>query len=254
MKSFLNLFKTNTMFYTEPNPLETELNQLSLSEQMVLIQNPHRNKKLYNYLIAKQASSQESFNTIMPNLFLGNRQAGYRKFEKILGKQSVVKFNSVVTVFREHTINEYHTRSGDLNERYNPTMPIPLYNALNGNEHFYHFPLDDIALDANMLNSALYQLLAELDQAIQFITHRLALDEKVLVHCNQGASRSTTVVVAYLMKKQRLSLDEAVNHVKHCRPCVDISNFLRLLKAYEKNFHLIENTQENKTTIHQLSH
>jgi len=252
MKSFLNLFKTNVVFYTEPNPLEMELNQLSLSEQMILMQNPHRNKKLYNYLLAKQASSQESFNAIMPNLFLGNRQAGYRTFEKILGKQSTVKFNSVVTVFRENTINEYHTRADDLNEHHDETMPVPLYPALKENEHFCHFPLDDIALDDNVDDSSFYQLLAELDQTVQFITHRLALDENVLVHCNQGASRSATIVVAYLMKAQHLPLEEAINHVKHCRPCVDVSNF-KLLKVYEQNLQLTKESQEEKITIPQAS-
>jgi len=120
-------------------------------------------------------------------------------------------------------------------------------------EHFYHFPLDDIALDANMLDSSFYQLLADLDQTVQFITHRLALDENVLVHCNQGASRSATIVVAYLMKAQHLPLEEAINHVKHCRPCVDVSNFIKLLEVYEQNLQLTKESQEEKTTISQPS-
>ena len=56
----------------------------------------------------------------------------------------------------------------------------------------------------------------------------------VLVHCHKGVSRSSTFVIGYLMKKNAMSLDEALDYVKSIRPIV-MPNlaFIAQLKAYE---------------------
>lgn len=56
----------------------------------------------------------------------------------------------------------------------------------------------------------------------------------VLVHCHKGVSRSSTFVIGYLMKKNGMSLDEALEYVKSIRPIV-MPNlaFIAQLKAYE---------------------
>jgi len=52
----------------------------------------------------------------------------------------------------------------------------------------------------------------------------------VLVHCLAGISRSVTVTVAYLMHALDLSLSDAYDHVKRCKP--DVSpNFKRALRS-----------------------
>ena len=65
-------------------------------------------------------------------------------------------------------------------------------------------------------------------------------DEKVLVHCMAGASRSATIVIAYLMWSQKKSLHECLNFVKEKRFNVFPNpSFLYQLKLFEKE--LIKN-------------
>ncbi|CAM9948196.1 unnamed protein product [Heterosigma akashiwo] len=40
----------------------------------------------------------------------------------------------------------------------------------------------------------------------------------VLVHCNQGVSRSCSMVIGYLMKRQGMTYDEALAYVRERRP------------------------------------
>ena len=57
----------------------------------------------------------------------------------------------------------------------------------------------------------------------------------VLVHCMQGVSRSTTVVLAYLMRHQGMRLEEALALAKEKRPRVQPNQgFLDQLKRYEE--------------------
>lgn len=52
---------------------------------------------------------------------------------------------------------------------------------------------------------------------------------KVLVHCIMGVSRSSTLVLSYLMLHQRLTLRAAIQQVIQRRPIYPNRNFLGLL-------------------------
>jgi len=57
----------------------------------------------------------------------------------------------------------------------------------------------------------------------------------VLVHCAQGASRSPTVVCAYLMLKHRWDMQRAYAHVQKARPIVRINpGFKAQLQRFQK--------------------
>jgi len=67
--------------------------------------------------------------------------------------------------------------------------------------------IDDSFYEAN-------KMLQNLPQCINFIDNELKKGYKVLVHCNGGISRSASVIIGYLMKKNQISYEEAFQIVK----------------------------------------
>lgn len=60
------------------------------------------------------------------------------------------------------------------------------------------------------------------------------LGKKVLVHCKMGISRSAATVTAFAMKEYRMSLKEALSHVKGRRSVVNPNDgFVAQLRDYE---------------------
>jgi len=89
--------------------------------------------------------------------------------------------------------------------------PVEEYNRQRGLEFVYK----KIA----WLDLPEQSLHARLPEALQFLEEAHSDDRNhVLVHCVQGISRSTSVVIAYLMKHEGMSLREAFNYVTSRRP------------------------------------
>merc|ERR1712159_961432 len=79
------------------------------------------------------------------------------------------------------------------------------------------------------------QLLPELADCIDFIDNARATGA-VLVHCEAGVSRSSSVVLAYLIARLDRTLEEAMNHLKMVRPCIQPNpNFLGQLQMFTQN-------------------
>ncbi|XP_034402667.1 dual specificity protein phosphatase 26-like [Cyclopterus lumpus] len=69
--------------------------------------------------------------------------------------------------------------------------------------------------------------------AAEFIHKALTSGGKVLVHCAVGVSRSATLVLAYLMIRQNLTLVEAIKTVKDHRGVIPNRGFLRQLNGLD---------------------
>jgi len=68
-----------------------------------------------------------------------------------------------------------------------------------------------------------------------FIKNATENNSTVLVHCAKGASRSATLVIAYLMKERQISFMEAYNIVRKARSVVlPNKGFLAQLKKFNK--------------------
>ena len=80
-----------------------------------------------------------------------------------------------------------------------------------------------------------------LDELIETINEYLHDGKGVLVNCYAGISRSTTIIIAYMMKMFNMKFKKAYWHVIEKR--VDVmpnDNFILILKRYEKYLKLTE--------------
>lgn len=90
------------------------------------------------------------------------------------------------------------------------------------------------------------------DEAIRFM--RMALENplnRILVHCNLGISRSTTLILAYLMKTYNATVYESFKFLRHRRPIVCPNmGFLRQLIDYENDLFSYTYTDSNDPIFH----
>eukprot|EP01084_Bolivina_argentea_P005675 10701_1 len=67
---------------------------------------------------------------------------------------------------------------------------------------------------------------------------------RIFIHCKEGVSRSASIVIAYIMKTHKLSLDKALALVKQKREVVDPNEgFMQQLKLFETNNYCVKPKQ-----------
>ncbi|CAA0812846.1 Probable inactive dual specificity protein phosphatase-like [Striga hermonthica] len=77
-------------------------------------------------------------------------------------------------------------------------------------------------------------LLDYLDAALDFIENSRN-EGSVLVHCFAGVSRSAAIITAYLMKSERLTVDDAIESLRQsCESVCPNDGFLEQLKMFEE--------------------
>lgn len=87
----------------------------------------------------------------------------------------------------------------------------------------------------NAEDAADEDLLHRFDESFGFIeSARQQENGGVLVHCFMGYSRSSTIVLSYLMRKEGLSLKDAMDSVKKLRNIGPNAGFLHQLRLFEK--------------------
>jgi protein-tyrosine phosphatase len=75
------------------------------------------------------------------------------------------------------------------------------------------------------------QITDVLPLASKFISRVEAMNGRVLVHCISGVSRSTTIVIMYLMQKHGMPLRDAYDYVYSCRPWIGPNDGFKLQMA-----------------------
>lgn len=139
---------------------------------------------------------------ITDQLYLGNGKSS--RDPNILGEHNII---AVVSITAGRWV---HWRQG----WYKKIIP-------EGN-HLY-IPCND---------SMTQDLLAELADICKFIDNHLG-SGPVLVHCDQGVSRSATAVIAYLMQHYQYDLTAALAFVKGKRKVKPNDNFMDQLRVWE---------------------
>jgi len=75
------------------------------------------------------------------------------------------------------------------------------------------------------------------DECFEFIENAVSKNGKVIVHCAYGISRSSTIVIAYLIRKYRMSYEMAYNLVKNKRNIIEPNEgFVEQLKEYAERW------------------
>jgi protein-tyrosine phosphatase len=104
---------------------------------------------------------------------------------------------------------------------------IEVHHPIVSNMTVLNLNWDDIPSQNININNTLFRM-------IDIIDSYLTNNQKVVVNCYAGVSRSSSIVIAYIMYKYKLTLEEALQYVKSKRPIVQPNvGFMRQLKGLE---------------------
>jgi protein-tyrosine phosphatase len=104
---------------------------------------------------------------------------------------------------------------------------IEVHHPIVSNMTVLNLNWDDIPSQNININNTLFRM-------IDIIDSYLTNNQKVVVNCFAGVSRSSSIVIAYIMYKYNLTLEEAFQYVKSKRPIVQPNvGFMRQLKGLE---------------------
>uniref|UniRef100_A0A3Q3FSE4 Dual specificity protein phosphatase n=1 Tax=Labrus bergylta TaxID=56723 RepID=A0A3Q3FSE4_9LABR len=144
---------------------------------------------------------------VWPNLYLGDMAVAQNR--KTLQKLGIT-----------HVLNAAHSKQGSIGDQ-----------SFYGNTCIY---LGIPAEDSDHFDLSQYFKLAA-----DFIHKALrSKDGKVLVHCIMGVSRSATLVLVFLMLRQRLPLRDALRQIVQKRAIYPNRNFLSLLLKLDEQLTL----------------
>lgn len=74
-----------------------------------------------------------------------------------------------------------------------------------------------------------------LNECFEFIDQARESQENILVHCRGGVNRSATIVLAYLMKREKMTLKQAWDHLRERRPTVQpVVDYMKQLRKFEE--------------------
>jgi protein-tyrosine phosphatase len=154
---------------------------------------------------------REKMQEIIPGLWLGSQEAYFDEY--LLERHDITHIITVQPAF----IDDTNTRITKLAQG--------IYRHCDSKISRLIIPVEDLPTE---------NLLQYFPRSTDFILAALGNNGHVLVHCLAGASRSPTVVAAFLMEVYRLSPSQALAKIRESRPLVrPIVGFLDQLQVYE---------------------
>ena len=97
------------------------------------------------------------------------------------------------------------------------------------------FPDNFKYLNINLLDSQKEPIKKHFEESNKFIDDAIQNKGNVLIHCHAGISRSSAILIAYIMKTQKMSLDKVLELIRAKRDKVKPNDgFIEQLKEYEK--------------------
>ena len=117
-------------------------------------------------------------------------------------------------------------KKANINVIINVTKEIDNFYQDNLKFTYYKYPIADDN------NEDITEILFKSYEQIDF---HLESGNNILVHCYMGASRSATVVINYLMRKNNMDFSSAKKYVKDKRPIINLSELFAQTLDIEKN-------------------
>ena len=78
------------------------------------------------------------------------------------------------------------------------------------------------------------------DITYDIINNGITNNNNILIHCDMGVSRSGSIIVAYFIKKLRISYNNALKMVKESRKCIQPNKgFVKQLILYSKELNIL---------------
>ncbi|CAD8175661.1 unnamed protein product [Paramecium pentaurelia] len=95
------------------------------------------------------------------------------------------------------------------------------------------FSQDFTSLIININDSVDQDIKSKFEESNQFIENALNSKQNILVHCFAGKSRSTTFIIAYLIKNHKMTVNDALELVKTKRQIAQPNTgFMKQLQQY----------------------
>ncbi|RLN51509.1 hypothetical protein BBJ29_002273 [Phytophthora kernoviae] len=105
-------------------------------------------------------------------------------------------------------------------------------------------------LDVAIKDNVDVDIAQEFGPTIEFIQNAAEQNGRVLIHCVQGVSRSSTIVIWYVMLETKCTLSAAYSHVLKCRPLIFPNRgFMAQLIANEKQLYGDQSVAEDELEL-----
>lgn len=170
--------------------------------------------------------------------------SGYESFQQALPFMCTTKDLTIRRNHKEITVypslileNQLYLGRGDQATNSKIVSDLKLTHVINiGSEHGSPFTDRIQYLNIKLDDSPSSDLKLHFSKAYQFISDTFSAGGRILVHCNLGVSRSSTIVIAYIMKSKQWTLKVAYDYVRDRRTCIRPNRgFLHQLSDWEQS-------------------
>ncbi|KAK5853940.1 hypothetical protein PBY51_015051 [Eleginops maclovinus] len=180
---------------------------------------------LQEFLLANRRPTGH-LNEVWPNLYIGNEVAARDK-------------STLHSVGITHIVNAAHRP---------PNASPGHFFCVNTGPHFYRdMTVDYYGVEAD--DAIQFMISPFFYPTARYIRAALAMGGRVFVHCLMGVSRSATLVLAFLMIAEGLSLQEAVASVRPHRDICPNQGFLRQLRSLDMGLERERRRQRQAKTL-----
>ena len=179
----------------------------------------------------------ESYEDVKPMFLASGFESFYEVFpflctEKVMTRHDLKEYKTYPSIV---LIDQLYQGRGDQATNSKIINDLKITHVVNIScEHKSAFPDRVKYLTINLEDVSQANLKPYFPKAYNFIDDCFKSGGRVLVHCNLGVSRSSTITISYLMKSRKWNMKVAHDFLKDRRSCVRPNRgFLQQLSAWE---------------------